>query len=86
MGIENKGLLKARILHQNSYFSEALSEVENVLKTTLRPEAESGGQTKWTDNHQEMMNQLALRQWEQTKASMNQWEDLLAVSRGTEKQ
>lgn len=74
------------MLHQNKYFAESLAEVEAVLRRIGRPESEYVFYPKWTDSAQEVVTQMAIRHWEQTKAAMNRWDDLATVSRGTEKQ
>lgn len=82
----DRSFLKARILLQNNFYTESLSEIETIIKKTIKAENENIFNPKWLETSQEASNQMIIKQWELAKQGMNQWEDLLAVSKGTEKQ
>ena len=81
----DRGFLKSKILHFNCYFDEALSEVEGVMKRSLKGETENL-YGKWLDSQTDKPNQTLMKHWEEVKQSMNCWQDLETVSKNTEKQ
>lgn len=86
MTFTDRNFLKARILLQNYFFAESLNEIEQIIKKNGRVENEIQYNPKWLESSQETVNQLAIKHWETTKQSMNQWDDLVTISKGTERQ
>lgn len=82
----DRHFLKARILLQNHFYTESLEEVENLMRKNIKPDNEGLFNPKWLDFNQDATNQMLIKQWETIKQGMNQWDDLIAVSKGTEKQ